>query len=99
MLEERTIDLTKFKDFGILEHLIDVGLVGTVDFIETYNETLVREFYSNLKPLITHTKGPFYQSIFVRGVITYFNLKPILDIFDITYHKDIEGFCEEVDLT
>jgi hypothetical protein len=74
-------------------------LLAFVALIESYNETLVREFYSILSTTITQKGGPCYQSLFIRGVLTAFSPEAIAEAFYLPHNVDIEGLGEEVDLT
>jgi hypothetical protein len=97
--KKKKVDMTKFKSFNLEETNQKVGLLESVDFIDCYNNTLVQEFYSNLKTIITDETGPFFQSMFNHGVIIAFSLETIFEVVDILYFKEIERLGEEVDLT
>jgi hypothetical protein len=62
-----------------------------VNFIKAYNDTIVREFYLNLKTSITNNMGPFFQCVFIRGVLFNLITKSISEIFNIPNSKDIKG--------
>jgi hypothetical protein len=60
LIAKRKVDVTKYKGYALNETLKKAGLLEFVTFIYYYNETLVQEFYLNLKHTITQKGGPYH---------------------------------------
>jgi glycosylphosphatidylinositol transamidase (GPIT) subunit GPI8 len=96
MWAERVVDIEKFEEFNLEEILKIVGLLDSVVNVEVYNDTLIREFYSNMKSSICDKQSQFYHFVYVCSFSVEFNLEMVAYTYAVPYYIDVDGLGDEV---
>lgn len=77
ILEEKNIDIEDLKSHGIFQFLESRKFLVPNTNIDSYVESVVRNFYANLSSDINNRNSPRFGKCFVRGRVYEFNPKSI----------------------